>query len=42
MHERYGFILEGVLRKNILHDNERLDVYCLGITKEEWKNRYEK
>lgn len=42
MHERYGFILEGVLRKNILHDNERLDVYCLGITKEEWKNKYGK
>lgn len=41
MHKKFGFTLEGVLRKNILQNNEKLDVYWLGITKEEWSKKYE-
>lgn len=42
MHKKFGFTLEGILRKNILKNNERLDIYKLGLLKEEWSNRYEK
>ena len=42
MHKKFGFTLEGVLRKNIINSRERLDVYWLGLTKEEWKEKYDK
>lgn len=39
MHQKFGFELEGVRRKNILKDGSRIDVVLLGITKEEWKDK---
>ncbi|MGJ7513771.1 UDP-4-amino-4,6-dideoxy-N-acetyl-beta-L-altrosamine N-acetyltransferase [Pseudomonas baetica] len=36
MHQKFGFTIEGVRRKNILKDGKRIDVVLLGITKEEW------
>ncbi len=36
MHQKFGFEIEGVRRKNILKNNERMDVVLLGILKEEW------
>ncbi|WP_017904268.1 UDP-4-amino-4,6-dideoxy-N-acetyl-beta-L-altrosamine N-acetyltransferase [Pseudomonas asplenii] len=39
MHQKFGFELEGVRRKNILKDGNRIDVILLGITKEEWSNK---
>jgi UDP-4-amino-4,6-dideoxy-N-acetyl-beta-L-altrosamine N-acetyltransferase len=39
MHQKFGFEIEGVRRKNILKDGNRIDVILLGITKEEWKNK---
>lgn len=39
MHQKFGFELEGVRRKNILKDGNRIDVILLGITKEEWKSK---
>lgn len=37
MHKKFGFTDEGLRRKNILRDGERVDVHLLGITDEEWK-----
>jgi UDP-4-amino-4,6-dideoxy-N-acetyl-beta-L-altrosamine N-acetyltransferase len=39
MHQKFGFELEGVRRKNIIKDGSRIDVVLLGITKEEWKSK---
>jgi UDP-4-amino-4,6-dideoxy-N-acetyl-beta-L-altrosamine N-acetyltransferase len=39
MHQKFGFVLEGVRRQNILKDGQRLDVVLLGITAEEWRSR---
>lgn len=36
MHQKFGFEREGVRRKNIIKDGNRIDVILLGITKEEW------
>ena len=36
MHRKFGFAIEGVRRRNILKDDERIDVVLLGITREEW------
>ncbi|MBO9549717.1 UDP-4-amino-4,6-dideoxy-N-acetyl-beta-L-altrosamine N-acetyltransferase [Pseudomonas sp.] len=36
MHQKFGFTIEGVRRKNILKDGNRIDVVLLGITKDEW------
>jgi len=36
MHQKFGFLIEGIRRKNILKDGSRIDVVMLGITKEEW------
>lgn len=36
MHQKFGFSIEGVRRKNILHNGERIDVVLLGITSSEW------
>lgn len=37
LHQKFGFSLEGIRRKNILKEEKRIDVHLLGITKEEWK-----
>ncbi|MGI4836741.1 MAG: UDP-4-amino-4,6-dideoxy-N-acetyl-beta-L-altrosamine N-acetyltransferase [Janthinobacterium lividum] len=39
MHEKFGFVREGVRRQNILKDGKRLDVVMLGITRDEWQAR---
>jgi UDP-4-amino-4,6-dideoxy-N-acetyl-beta-L-altrosamine N-acetyltransferase len=36
MHEKFGFKIEGVKRKNVIKSNLREDVTCLGLLKEEW------
>jgi len=36
MHQKFGFKIEGVRRKNILKNDERIDVVLLGILKNEW------
>ncbi|MDD3467391.1 MAG: UDP-4-amino-4,6-dideoxy-N-acetyl-beta-L-altrosamine N-acetyltransferase [Campylobacterales bacterium] len=36
LHQKFGFQVEGVRRKNIVKNNERMDVVLLGILKEEW------
>lgn len=45
LHKKFGFTEEGIRRKNVLKNNERIDVYFLGILKEEWnqiKNSFTK
>ena len=45
LHKKFGFTEEGIRRKNIIKDNERIDVYLLGILKDEWhqiKNKFTK
>jgi len=37
LHKKFGFVEEGIRRKNVIKNNERIDVYLLGILKEEWK-----
>lgn len=39
MHQKFGFRVEGVRRKNIVKDGVRVDVVLLGITREEWLER---
>lgn len=36
MHKKLGFQIEGIRRKNIIKGGKRIDVYELGILKEEW------
>lgn len=36
MHQKFGFEIEGVRRKNIVKNGTREDVVLLGILKEEW------
>jgi len=36
MHQKFGFKIEGVRRRNIIKEGVRVDVVLLGITKEEW------
>lgn len=45
LHKKFGFTEEGIRRKNIIKNNERVDVCLLGILKEEWnqiKNNFVK
>ena len=45
LHKKFFFQHEGILRKNIIKDTRRLDVYLLGILKKEWyqsRNRFDK
>jgi UDP-4-amino-4,6-dideoxy-N-acetyl-beta-L-altrosamine N-acetyltransferase len=45
LHKKFGFTEEGIRRKNIIKNNNRVDVYLLGILKEEWnqmKNNFTK
>ncbi|MNJ45422.1 Spermidine N(1)-acetyltransferase [compost metagenome] len=37
MHKKFGFSVEGVRRKNISKDGQRIDVFLLGITSSEWQ-----
>jgi len=37
LHKKFGFIEEGIRRKNIVKNNIRVDVHLLGIFKEEWE-----
>jgi UDP-4-amino-4,6-dideoxy-N-acetyl-beta-L-altrosamine N-acetyltransferase len=36
MHERYGFRRDGLLRRHIRKDDERVDVVTLSLLREEW------
>jgi UDP-4-amino-4,6-dideoxy-N-acetyl-beta-L-altrosamine N-acetyltransferase len=36
LHEKFGFVIEGVRRQNVIKDGRRMDVVLLGITREEW------
>ena len=36
MHQKFGFVIEGVRRENIIRDGKRVSVVLLGITKSEW------
>jgi UDP-4-amino-4,6-dideoxy-N-acetyl-beta-L-altrosamine N-acetyltransferase len=36
MHQKFGFEIEGVRRKNIVKNGERMDVVLLGILRDEW------
>ncbi|QNM98494.1 UDP-4-amino-4,6-dideoxy-N-acetyl-beta-L-altrosamine N-acetyltransferase [Chitinimonas koreensis] len=37
MHQKFGFVAEGVRRANVVKDGGRLDVHLLGITAGEWQ-----
>jgi UDP-4-amino-4,6-dideoxy-N-acetyl-beta-L-altrosamine N-acetyltransferase len=39
MHQKFGFMIEGVRRQNIIRDGQRVDVVLLGITRDEWRTR---
>jgi UDP-4-amino-4,6-dideoxy-N-acetyl-beta-L-altrosamine N-acetyltransferase len=36
MHQKFGFVLEGIRRANIVKESARMDVAMLGILREEW------
>jgi len=37
IHKRFGFIEEGLRRSDIIKEGKRMDVYLLGLTKEDWE-----
>lgn len=37
MHQKFGFVIEGVRREHIVRDGKRIDAVLLGITKSEWQ-----
>lgn len=39
LHKKFGFFEEGIRRKNIVQNNNRIDVYLLGILKNEWEEK---
>ena len=39
MHQKFGFVIEGVRRENINRDGKRVSVVLLGITKSEWQTQ---
>lgn len=39
MHQKFGFLIEGVRRRNIIKDGQRIDVTLLGITRDEWASK---
>lgn len=39
LHERFGFIVEGVRRNHVIRDGVKYDTILLGITKSEWEMR---
>lgn len=42
LHKKFGFIEEGIKRKNVYIHNKRENVHLLGILKEEWAEQEEK
>jgi RimJ/RimL family protein N-acetyltransferase len=36
LHKKFGFVEEGIRRKNIIKNNARVDVHLLGLLKDEW------
>jgi UDP-4-amino-4,6-dideoxy-N-acetyl-beta-L-altrosamine N-acetyltransferase len=49
LHKKFGFVEEGFKRENIIKNENRLGVFCLGLTKSDWgkkketvKKRYER
>jgi len=39
LHKKFGFKEEGILRKNVKKGKNRVDVYLLGMLKEEWSKK---
>lgn len=39
MHQKFGFLIEGVRRRNVIKDGQRIDVTLLGITRDEWASK---
>lgn len=37
MHQKFGFVVEGVRREHIVRDGKRINAVLLGITKSEWQ-----
>lgn len=37
MHKKFGYLLEGILRKNINKNGNRIDVHLFGLFDDEWK-----
>ncbi|MEX6674699.1 UDP-4-amino-4,6-dideoxy-N-acetyl-beta-L-altrosamine N-acetyltransferase [Pseudomonas sp. W2Oct36] len=37
MHQKFGFVVEGVRREHIVRDGKRIGAVLLGITKREWQ-----
>lgn len=37
MHQRYGFQVEGTLRRHIIKDGEPVDVVTMGLLREDWE-----
>lgn len=37
MHQKFGFVIEGVRREHIIRDGKRIGVVLLGIRKSEWQ-----
>jgi len=45
LHKKFGFKEEGIRRKNIIKDGQRINIYLMGILKDEWlesKNKFNK
>jgi UDP-4-amino-4,6-dideoxy-N-acetyl-beta-L-altrosamine N-acetyltransferase len=38
MHERYGFRIDGVLRKHVRKGSERIDVVTMSLLRDEWQS----
>jgi UDP-4-amino-4,6-dideoxy-N-acetyl-beta-L-altrosamine N-acetyltransferase len=38
MHERYGFTIDGVLRRHVIKSGERVDVVTLSLLRNEWQS----
>jgi UDP-4-amino-4,6-dideoxy-N-acetyl-beta-L-altrosamine N-acetyltransferase len=39
MHQKFGFMVEGVRREHIIRDGKRVNVVLLGISKREWQTQ---
>jgi len=42
LHAKFGFSEEGFLRQNIVKNGNRMGVYLLGLTEEDWSSKNEK
>ena len=36
MHQRYGFVIDGVLRRHVIKAGERVDVVTMSQLREDW------